>query len=118
RPIKLSDPLAEHIGQEKATMPELIGIATGDDDGIMRALASQAVLSALEREGRYRRSFLRSLHDLESDEMTAIATGPDGERLDELLDYLSAHSREPTLQKKAGIVLDQLRDARKAANAS
>jgi len=112
RPIKLSDPLAERFGQEKASMPELLEIATGDDDGIMRALASQAVLSALEREGRYRRSFLRSLHQLQPDEMTAIANGPNGERLTELLDYLAAHSREPTLQKKAGVVLEQLQEAR------
>lgn len=112
RPIKLSEPLAERFGEDKATMPRLLEIATGDDDGIMRALASQAVLSALEREARYRRSFLRSLHDLAPDEMASIAQGPDGERLEELLGYLSAHSREPTLQKKAGIVLDQMHEAR------
>lgn len=116
RPIKLSDPLAERFGQEKASMPELLEIATGDDDGIMRALASQAVLSALEREGRYRRSFLRSLHQLEPDELAAIANGPNGARLTELMEYLAAHSREPTLQKKAGIVLDQLQEARDGAS--
>lgn len=112
RPIKLSEPLVERFGEEKATMPRLLEIATGDDDGINRALASQAVLSALEKEARYRRSFLRSLHDLSPDDMTALAQGPSGERLEELLTYLSAHSREPTLQKKAGIVLDQVHDAR------
>jgi hypothetical protein len=112
RPLKLSDPLAERFGQEKASMPQLLEMATGDDDGIMRALASQAVLSALEREARYRRSFLRSLHDLDPDELSAIATGPNGDRLEELLGYLAAHSREPTLQKKAGIVLEQLQEAR------
>ena len=112
RPIKLSDPLAERFGQEKASMPELLEIATADDDGIMRALATQAVLSALEREARYRRSFLRSLHQLDADELGSIANGPSGERLEELLEYLTAHSREPTLQKKAGVILDQLKDAR------
>jgi hypothetical protein len=112
RPLKLSDPLAERFGQEKATMPQLLEIATGDDDGVTRALASQVVLSALERESRYRRSFLRSLHDLDPDELSAIATGPSGERLEELLGFLAAHSREPTLQKKAGVVLEQLQGAR------
>ena len=112
RPIKLSDPLAERFGQEKASMPELLLIATADDNGIMRALATQAVLSALEREARYRRSFLRSLHQLDADELSSIANGPSGERLEELLEYLTAHSREPTLQKKAGVVLDQIKDAR------
>jgi hypothetical protein len=112
RPIKLSEPLAERFGQEKASMPELLEIATADDDGITRALATQAVLSALEREARYRRSFLRSLHQLDADELSSIANGPSGERLEELLEYLAAHSREPTLQKKAGVVLDQIKDAR------
>lgn len=116
RPIKLSDPLAERFGQEKATMPELLEMATGDDDGITRALASQSVLSALEREGRYRRSFLRSLHRLGPEELAAIATGPSGERLTELMEYLAAHSREPTLQKKAGVVLEQLEEARAGAS--
>jgi len=112
RPIKLNPALAERFGQEKASMPQLLEMATGDDDGIMRALASQAVLSALEREGRYRRSFLRSLHQLGSEDMAAIANGPNGERLTELVEFLAAHSREPTLQKKAGVVLEQLQEAK------
>jgi hypothetical protein len=111
RPLKLSDQLAERFGEEKASMPQLLELATGDDDGVTRALASQTVLSALEREARYRRSFLRSLHDLDSEELAAIAGGPNGERLEELLGFLAAHSREPTLQKKAGIVLEQLQEA-------
>ena len=113
RPITLSEPLAERFGQEKASMPELLEIAMVDEDGISRALASQAVLSALEREGRYRRSFLRSLHQLDPDEMSGLAMGPGGARLVELLEFLSAHSREPTLQKKAGVVLEQMQDARR-----
>ncbi len=112
RPIKLSEPLVERFGEEKASMPRLLEIATGDDDGINRVLASQVVLSALEREARYRRSFLRSLHELSPDDLASIAQGPSGERLEELLGFLAAHSREPTLQKKAGIVLDQLHEAR------
>jgi hypothetical protein len=111
RPIKLSEPLAERFGQEKASMPELLEIAMDDEDGISRSLASQAVLSALEKEGRYRRSFLRSLHQLDPEEMSGLATGPNGERLVQLLEFLSAHSREPTLQKKAGVVLEQMQDA-------
>jgi hypothetical protein len=113
RPIKLSEPLAERFGQEKASMPELLEIAMDDEDGISRSLASQAVLSALEKEARYRRSFLRSLHQLDPEEMSGLATGPNGERLVQLLEFLSAHSREPTLQKKAGVVLEQMQDARR-----
>ena len=114
RPVALSPPLAERFGQEKATMPELLEIAMLDENGVMRALATQIVLSTLEREARYRRSFLRSLHDLDADELSTIANGPSGERLEELLNHLAAHSREPTLQKKAGVVLDQLKDAKDA----
>ena len=112
RPIKLSVGLAERYGQEKASMPELLEIATVADDGITRALATQQVLSALEREGRYRRSFLRSLYHMSPEEMGAIANGPSGDRLAELLEFLAAHSREATLQKKAGLVLDQLKEAK------
>jgi hypothetical protein len=90
-------------------------MATIDDDGVTRSLATQAVLSALEREARYRRSFLRSLHRLSPEEMGSIAGGPSGERFQELPEYLAVHSREPTLQKKAGVVLDQFRDARGSA---
>jgi hypothetical protein len=116
RPLPLSDPLAERVGEPKATMPELLEMATSDDDGITRSLASQAVLSALERESRYRRSFMRSLHRLSPDDLGSIVDGPSGERFEELLEFLAAHSREPTLQKKAGVVLDQFKGARGAAS--
>lgn len=116
RPVALSDPLAERVGEPKATMPELLEMATADEDGITRALASQVVLSALERESRYRRSFMRSLHRLSPEDLDTIAGGPSGERFQELLEFLAAHSREPTLQKKAGVVLDQFREARGSAS--
>jgi hypothetical protein len=112
RPLELSKPLAEKLGEDKASMPRLLEIATGDDDGITRAQATQIVLSALEREGRYRRSLLRTLHRLPPEELAAITTGPSGERFQELLEFLASHSREPTLQKKAGVVLDQMRESR------
>ena len=92
-------------------MPRLLDAAVADDDGLTRVLASQAVLSALERGGRYRRSFLRTLHRLETDEIEQIVTGTSGARFEALLEYLAAHSREPTLQKKAGVVLEQFRQA-------
>jgi hypothetical protein len=112
RPLALSKSLADKLGEDTASKPRLLEVATGDDDGITRALATQVVLGALERESRYRRSFLRSLHRLPPEELSAIASGPSGERFEELLSHLAAHSREPTLQKKAGVVLDQLRESR------
>lgn len=111
RPLPLSQPLAERYGEKELTFAQLLEVATIDDDGITRGLATQVVLSALERQGRYRRAFLRSLHRLAPEELEAIATGPSGERFQELLEFLAAHSREPGLQKKAGVVLDQLREA-------
>jgi hypothetical protein len=112
RPLDLPDALAERFGTHTLGMPKLLEIAVADDDGISRALASNLVLTTLERESLYRRSFLRSLHRLDAEDLDAIASGPSGERFQELLEFLAAHSREPTLQKKAGVILDQVRDAR------
>ena len=67
------------------------------------------MLSALEREGRYRRSFLRSLHQLAARRAERHRGRPERRALAELLEYLAAHSREPTLQKKAGVVFERLR---------
>jgi hypothetical protein len=111
RPLRLSEPLAEKVGEDKVTMPRLLELATAEDDGVTRAQATQVLLSALETEARYRRSFLRSLHRLPPDDLTAIVSGPSGQRFQELLDHLAAHSREPTLQKKAGVIADQLRES-------
>jgi hypothetical protein len=111
RPLDVPDALAARLGEKQLGMPRLLEIAVVDDDGVSRALASNVVLSALEHEARYRRSFLRTLHRLEPAELAAIADGPSGERFEELLEFLAAHSREPTLQKKAGVVLDQMRAA-------
>jgi hypothetical protein len=101
RPVAVPDALAAALGAETATFPELLQVATSDDDGVLRAQATQAVLSALEKETGVRRSFLRTLHRLD--------TAAVGSRVQEILEYLAAHSREPSLQKKAGVVLQQLR---------
>ena len=116
RPIDIPEPLAKEVGANKLGMPELLQMAMADENGINRALATNVVLTALEREARYRRAFLRSLHRLDPEELAGIATGPDGARFEEILEFLAAHSREPTLQKKAGVVLDQLREARDGAS--
>lgn len=109
RPVAVPDPLADAMGVDEATFPQLLQVATGDDDGIMRSQATQVVLSALEKESGLRRSFLRTLHRLDGESLGDIMTSESGPRFQEILEYLAAHSREPSLQKKAGIVLDQLR---------
>lgn len=109
RPVAVPEPLAEAMGDERATFPELLEVATGDDDGVRRSQATQVVLSALEKESGLRRSFLRTLHRLDDASLGAIIASESGPRFQEILEYLAVHSREPSLQKKAGVVLEQLR---------
>jgi hypothetical protein len=111
RPVPVPEPLAEVLGTDRATFPELLELATVDDDGIRRAQATQAVLSALERQSRLRRSFLRTLHDLDEESLQAIVAGDGGPRFVDILTYLAVHSRERALQKKATVILDQLQPA-------
>src|SRR5262249_50833917 len=108
RPVPVPEPLAGAMGTDRATFPQLLEVAIVDEDGIRRALATQVVLSALEREGRLRRSFLRTLHDLDEASLQAIVQADSGPRFVALLQFLAAHSREAGLQKKATVVLDQL----------
>lgn len=110
RPIALNEPLALALGEERATMPRLLEAAMVEEDGVTRNMASQAVLSALERGGRYRRSFMRTLHRLDDEQIAAIAGSADGARFQTLLEYLAAQSREPALQKKAETLLERFRD--------
>ncbi len=109
RPVAVPEPLAEAMGAEQATFPELLEVATGDDDGVRRAQATQVVLSALEKESGIRRSFLRTLHRLDDAGLAGIMSGTSGPGFQQILEYLAAHSREPSLQKKATVVLEQLR---------
>jgi hypothetical protein len=106
--VPVPEPLAEALGSDRATVPQLLELATVDDDGIRRAQATQAVLSALERQSHLRRSFLRALHDLDDGSLQAIAASDSGPRFIDVLEYLAAHSREPALQKKVTVILDQL----------
>ncbi len=109
RPLPVPEELADTVGGEKATFPELLEVATGNDDGVKRSMATQVVLSSLEKESGIRRSFLRTLHRLDDTSLGTIMTSESGPRFQEILEYLAAHSREPSLQKKAGVVLEQLR---------
>jgi len=109
RPLPLPDVLAESMGVENATFPELLDAATLDENGVTRAQATQVVLSALEMHGRLRRSFLRTLHQLDDQQFAAILQAESGPRFVEVVEFLTAHSREPSIQKKAGVILEQLR---------
>jgi len=109
RPLPLPDPLAEAMGIESATFPELLDAATLDENGVTRSMATQVVLSSLEMHGRLRRSFLRTLHGLDDQQFAAIVQAESGARFVEVVEYLTAHSREPSIQKKAGVILEQLK---------
>jgi hypothetical protein len=98
-PVEVPEPLAEAVGRDRVTLPQLLELATIDDDSIRRAQATQAVLSALERQSRLRRSFLRTLHDLDDTSLQAIVGGESGPRFVDVLEYLAAHARERALQK-------------------
>jgi hypothetical protein len=108
RPVPVPEQLAEALGADRATFPQLLEMATVDEDGTRRSQATHVVLSALERESWLRRSFLRTLHDLDDASLQDIASGESGPRFIALLQFLAAHSREAGLQKKANVVLDQL----------
>jgi hypothetical protein len=108
RPVPVPEQLAEALGADRATFPQLLEMATVDDDGTRRSQATQVVLSALEHESWLRRSFLRTLHDLDDASLQDIASGESGPRFIALLQFLAAHSREAGLQKKANVVLDQM----------
>jgi len=110
-PVAVPEPLAEILGSDRATFPQLLEMATIDDDGTRRAQATQVVLSAMERESRLRRSFFRTLHGLDDASLQAIAEGESGPRFVALLQFLAAHSREAAVQKKANVVLEQLQPA-------
>jgi hypothetical protein len=109
KPMPVPEPLAEALGQDQATMPELLDVATAADDGVVRAEATQAVLSALERQSRLRRSFLRTLRDLDDATLQEILAAETGPRFVGVIEHLAAHSREAALQKKAALVLERLR---------
>ncbi len=111
RPLVLPPGLAEAFGREHGTFVELLEMAALAEDGLRRAEASQVVLSALEREHRLRRAFVRALGALDAATLATLAEGPTGARFQELLSYLAVHSREPGLQKKATVWLETLRAA-------
>lgn len=108
RPLVLPPGLVEAFGREHATFVEVLEAAALAADGLRRAEATQVVLSALERDHRLRRAFVRALYALDDRTLATLAGGETGVRFRELLGYLAAHSREPGLQKKATVWLEYL----------
>ncbi len=108
RPVPVPQPLARRMKADQAKFPELLEVATVDANGVNRAMATQVVLSALEKESRLRRSFFRTLRQLDEPTAATIMASSSGPRFKEMMEYLAAHSREPGLQKKAAAVVEQL----------
>lgn len=109
RPVTLPEPLVAALGETQIGFVDLMETAAGNDDGLTRAQATQVVLSTLEREGRVRRAFLRSLRALDAESVAMLADGEGGDGFREMLEYVAAHSRERGLQKKTAVFLEQLR---------
>lgn len=108
RPVAVPPPLSRRMKSEEAKLPELLEVATVDTNGVNRAMATQLVLSTLEKESRLRRSFFRTLRQLDEPTVATIMASSSGPRFKEMMEYLAIHSREPGLQKKAAAVVEQL----------
>jgi hypothetical protein len=106
RPIPVSERLKEILGSDTATFDQIFELATTQKDGTVRALAMQLALSALERERVLRRALFISLRRGGDGSLGAFMQSPGAI---EMLEFMAAHSREPGLQKKAGVLLDQVR---------
>src|SRR5262249_38222730 len=108
RPLPVPQKLADAIGSDTATFEQLFDAATRAEDGGVRAPAMMVPLSARGRERALRRPLNRSLQGKDRDD---ASLGPflRSQGALEILKFYAAHSREPGLQKKAAVLLDQLR---------
>lgn len=109
RPLELPESLQKAAGTKTATFDEAFDLATLQSEGLTRAIASQVVLSQLERDRRVRRALLSAVNKFDDDTLASFRGTVEGERVQELLEFLSAHSRELSLQHKATIALDRFR---------
>jgi hypothetical protein len=106
RPLPVPERLGETLGSDRATFEELFDAATSEEDGVTRAQAMQVALGALERERVLRRSLFVALRRNQEGGLGEFLRSP---RAIEVLEYFAAHSREPALQKKAAVLLEDLR---------
>lgn len=109
RPLELPESLQKAAGTKTATFDEAFDLATLQSEGLTRAIASQVVLGQLERDRRVRRALLSAVNKLDDDTLANFRGTVEGERVEELLEFLSVHSRELSLQHKATIALDRFR---------
>ena len=108
RPLAIPPPLAEVVGSDTATFDQIFDLATTQPNGVVRALSMQVALSALERERVLRRALFLSLRRGQEGSLGAFLQSPGAI---EMLEFMAAHSREPGLQKKANVLLEQVRPA-------
>jgi hypothetical protein len=109
--LDLPEVLQKAAGAKTATFDQAFDLATLNQEGLTRAMASQVVLSQLERDRRTRRALLSAVAKFDDETLRSFQGTVEGERVRDLLMFLSAHSREPSLQRKAEIALDRLTDA-------
>lgn len=111
RQLDLPEVLQKVVGSKSATFDQTFDIATLHKEALTRAMASQVVLSQIERDRRVRRSVLSAMAKLDDATLENFRGTVEGERVHDLLEFLSVHAREPSLQHKATIALDRFQAA-------
>jgi hypothetical protein len=109
RSLRMPESLSALMGSETATFDQVFDVAKGEGDGLVRAQASMVALSALERDRRLRRTLITALRNMDDATLAAFLRTPEGQRLEDLIEFFAVHSREASLQKKASVVLERLR---------
>jgi hypothetical protein len=108
-PVPVQGSLADALGSDKATLPQLLEAATRQQDPAVRSEAFRLSLNAFETEPELRDKVLHALGGADEAALSKALRGSAGLRAEELANQIASEAQTPELRAKALSLLNRLR---------
>jgi hypothetical protein len=108
-PVPIHGRLAETLGSESATLPQLMELGLHHEDPTVRAEALRTGVQTLEGDEGLRSSVLSVLNNMDDGTLSQLLRSAAGERAEEVAMQILTQSRATELRVKASSVLQKLR---------
>jgi hypothetical protein len=109
RPIPISGHLSEVLGASEASLLQLIDLGTHNNDAVVRAEATRAVLATFDSDGGLRSTVMAELATTDDAALAQLLRGAAGDHAEEVAMQVLSGSRAAELRSRASAVLQLLR---------
>jgi hypothetical protein len=108
-PVPVSGRLAQALGNDKASVQQILDASLHNEDATVRFEAVRRALAVLEAEPALRSTLLSTVNGIQDGEVANLLRGIASSHAVEMVTYISTQARANELRIKASGVLQQLR---------